>query len=56
MEVPLTEPCPVCGADMEPRGRARRGRAVYTCPECGYEMEAGVEREPDDEGDEDEAG
>jgi len=26
---------------MEPRGRARRGRPVYVCPECGYEMEAG---------------
>lgn len=24
---------------MEPSGRARRGRPVYACPECGYEME-----------------
>lgn len=38
MEAPLTEPCPVCGGEMEPRGHARRGRAVYTCTECGHEM------------------
>jgi len=37
---------------MEPRGRARRGRAVYVCPECEFEMEAGDEIEqPPDEGD-----
>jgi len=47
MEVPLTEPCPVCGAEMEPRGRTRRGRAIYTCPECGYEMETEPERDLD---------
>jgi len=32
---------------MEPRSKAQRGRAVYVCPECGYEMEA--EEEPADE-------
>lgn len=52
MELPLTAPCPQCGSEMEPRGQARRGRAVYVCPECGFEMEAGDEIEqPPDEGD-----
>ncbi|HXF82681.1 MAG TPA: hypothetical protein VNN19_08015 [bacterium] len=43
MEEPLTAVCPLCGGEMEPRGRARRGRAVYTCTECGHEtiLEAG---------------
>ncbi len=56
MEVPLTQPCPDCGADMEPSGRARRGGTVYTCPECGHEMESHdePEREEDVEGKEDE--
>lgn len=51
MEVPLTQPCPDCGADMEPTGRARHGRTVYTCPECGHEMET-PEREEDGEDEE----
>jgi DNA-binding PadR family transcriptional regulator len=44
MEEPLTVICPLCGGEMEPRGRARRGRAVYTCTECGHEtiLEAGT--------------
>ncbi|HEU5298910.1 MAG TPA: hypothetical protein VFW08_05380 [bacterium] len=37
MEAPLTASCPLCGGEMEPRGRARRGREVYTCTECGHE-------------------
>lgn len=45
MEFPLTEPCPQCGSEMEPRGKARRGRAIYVCPECGYEMEVTQEFE-----------
>ena len=52
MEAPLTEPCPVCGGEMEPRGRVRRGRAVYTCTECGHEMVIEADREgeePEDE-------
>lgn len=40
VEFPLTAPCPQCGSEMEPRERARRGRAVYVCPDCGHEMEA----------------
>lgn len=24
---------------MEPRKTARRGRTIYECPECGYQME-----------------
>jgi len=36
---------------MEPRSKARRGRAVYLCPECGYEM--GAEEEPVEPVDED---
>lgn len=51
MEVPLTQPCPDCGAEMEPSGRARRGRALYTCPECGYEMETLDEPERDEDQD-----
>lgn len=51
MEFPLTTPCPQCGAEMEPRGRARRGRAVYVCPECGYEMEMDLVEEPGAEDD-----
>jgi len=41
---------------MEPSGRARRGGTVYTCPECGHEMESHdePEREEDVEGKEDE--
>jgi transposase-like protein len=57
MEAPLTESCPVCGGEMEPRGRARRGRAVYTCTECGHEMFIEADREgeaPEDEEPEDE--
>ncbi len=38
MELPLTEPCPQCGSDMEPRETPRRGGIIYACPECGYEM------------------
>ncbi|MDQ7820562.1 MAG: hypothetical protein QN173_06225 [Armatimonadota bacterium] len=55
MEFPLTAPCPQCGAEMEPRGRARRGRAVYVCPDCGYEMEMDLleEAAPEDEEPED---
>jgi len=34
---------------MEPRIKPRRGRAVYVCPECGYEMEAEEPGEPADE-------
>lgn len=49
MEVPLTQPCPDCGAEMEPSGRARRGQTVYTCPECGFEMEAHDDLEPDED-------
>lgn len=45
MELPLTETCPQCGADMEPRKTARRGRTIYECPECGYQMEAAEPRE-----------
>ncbi len=37
---------------MEPRERARRGRAVYVCPDCGHEMEAGDD--PGEPADEDE--
>ncbi len=51
MEFPLTAPCPQCGAEMEPRGRARRGRAVYVCPECGYEMEMDLVEESGGEDD-----
>ena len=56
MELPLTEPCPQCGADMEPRKTARRGRTIYECPDCGHQMEltethdgqvAGQERDED---------
>jgi DNA-directed RNA polymerase subunit RPC12/RpoP len=36
---------------MEPTGRARHGRTVYTCPECGHEMET-PEREEDGEDEE----
>lgn len=39
MELPLTQPCPQCGAEMEPSKTARRGRVIYECPECGYQME-----------------
>lgn len=39
MELPLTETCPQCGAEMEPQGLVRRGREIYECPECGYQME-----------------
>jgi DNA-directed RNA polymerase subunit M/transcription elongation factor TFIIS len=61
VELPLTEPCPQCGADMEPRKTARRGRTIYECPDCGYQMEitephAGraADQEPvDDTGNED---
>jgi len=50
VELPLTAPCPQCGSEMEPRGRARRGHPVYVCPECGYEMETPEEpREPADD-------
>lgn len=45
MELPLTEPCPQCGNEMEPRGRVRRGRVIYVCPECGHEMEVAAEPE-----------
>ncbi len=39
MELPLTEPCPECGADMEPRQLSRHRRGIeYVCPECEYEM------------------
>lgn len=38
VELPLTEPCPQCGMDMEPRGTRRRGGIIYVCSECGYEM------------------
>ncbi len=39
MDLPLTEPCPECGADMEPRQLSRHRRGIeYVCPECGYEM------------------
>lgn len=24
---------------MEPRKTARRGRTIYECPDCGYQME-----------------
>ena len=51
MEAPLTTSSPVCGGEMEPRGRARRGRAVYTCTECGHETVVDV---VDERGDEDE--
>lgn len=37
---------------MEPRGRVRRGLAVYTCTECGHEMVIEANREgekPEDE-------
>lgn len=50
MEFPLTVACPQCGSEMEPRSKARRGRAVYVCPECGHEMEADEDLgEPADE-------
>ncbi len=40
MELPLTEPCPECGADMEPRQLTRHRRGIeYVCPECGYETD-----------------
>ena len=45
MELPLTEPCPQCGADMEPRKTARRGRTIYECPDCGHQMELTEARE-----------
>lgn len=38
---------------MEPHGKARRGKAIYVCPECGYEMELTGEPEdvePEEEG------
>lgn len=54
MEVPLTQPCPDCGADMEPSSRARRGRTVYTCPECGHEMETHEEPEREEDGEDEE--
>ncbi len=39
MELPLTEPCPQCGAEMEPQGVGRRSAGIaYVCPDCGYEM------------------
>ncbi len=41
VELPLTEPCPQCGMDMEPRGIRRRGGTIYVCSECGYEMPMG---------------
>lgn len=50
MEAPLTMSCPVCGGEMEPRGRARRGGAVYTCTECGHETVVDTEGEAPDEG------
>lgn len=39
---------------MEPRGRARRGQAVYTCTECGHEtiIDTGGET-PDEDADRD---
>lgn len=37
---------------MEPDSKARRGRTVYVCPECGHEVEA--EEEPGEPADEDE--
>ncbi|HET6781111.1 MAG TPA: hypothetical protein VFH67_03340 [bacterium] len=30
---------------MEPRKTARRGRTIYECPECGYQMEVAEPRE-----------
>lgn len=39
LELPLTQPCPQCGAEMEPSKAVRRGRVIYECPECGYQME-----------------
>jgi DNA-directed RNA polymerase subunit M/transcription elongation factor TFIIS len=45
VELPLTEPCPQCGADMEPRKTARRGRTIYECPDCGHQMEVTEARE-----------
>lgn len=39
MELPLTQPCPQCGAEMELSKVVRRGRVIYECPECGYQME-----------------
>lgn len=50
MEFPLTAECPQCGSEMEPRGQAQRGRAVYVCPDCGHEMDAADDvGEPADE-------
>ena len=39
MELPLTQPCPQCGAEMEPSRAVRRGRVIYECPDCGHQME-----------------
>lgn len=39
VELPLTQPCPQCGAEMEPRRAVRRGRVIYDCPDCGHQME-----------------
>lgn len=50
MELPLTEPCPECGAEMEPSEARRRGETLYVCPECGHEMPiTDLSVEPDDE-------
>ncbi|MBM3450868.1 MAG: hypothetical protein FJX78_07815 [Armatimonadetes bacterium] len=44
MSLPLTMPCPQCGADMELLIEDVSGQVVvYECTDCGYQAEERVE-------------
>ncbi len=44
MAVPLTRPCPVCGAEMELVIADEAGSVyVYECAECGFQTEEAPE-------------
>jgi Zn ribbon nucleic-acid-binding protein len=44
MSLPLTMPCPQCGADMELLMEDVSGQVVvYECTDCGYQAEERVE-------------
>jgi Zn ribbon nucleic-acid-binding protein len=53
MALPLTRPCPVCGAEMElVISDEARSTYVYECTECGFqtrEAAEGLEEVPEEE-------
>ncbi|MDR5709771.1 MAG: hypothetical protein QN172_09710 [Armatimonadota bacterium] len=49
MALPLTRPCPVCGAEMELVISDEVGSTyVYECTECGFQTQEAAEEVPEE--------